>query len=442
MPIIVMLGLGLAVVVFFIMGISLIYKSQDELINQEVLPVRKKYDEVAKTLDATRTEEQDLKQKLDSLAVKLHETQGLLTHAKEAEKELVELKVLEQEDQEKIKRLSTQLEQLKQKADIQDQGTQEMTRALDTQKKDLHDTLMALRHKADEQAKGSLSVIERLIQQTRNFQEQVAHLSQRPDNDEFNALRTKNQSLQEEVEKLLTQIQAIDRKLRTDKETSGQDLAAAREKIAQLSGEGDQLKIMLRQITAKIDETKNQFLTVKETYENQLAESQSRLERAQEEKLSLERQSVSADQFNDLAAELYKVREEKAQLAASVDGQSAHFDEERAALLREISAHQEKIAELEKTISHRLSELPERGAVSWSERERQDVAAESRDPLHVASLLHDKRVLEQTLTELERTNQALVEREKMLFGELMKLKVKSLGLEKICAGMKGQLDQA
>jgi DNA repair exonuclease SbcCD ATPase subunit len=424
----IMIILGILVVLFFVIGIAFLFKSQGDAAGQEA---------ATKEMDVIRGQEEALKQQLEKMTVDLKETQGKLVKAQEAEEEVAYLRVMEKEEDEKIKKFDEQLVGLKKKAEEQASGACEVISHLEGQNNVLKENLSRLKGKADELAQGSLSAIEALKQQIKDLQEKSAQFSQRPDTDEFGRLKTENQALHTEVEKLFAQVRDFEQQLAAGKNTSGPELVQARDTIAQLSDEGNRLKATLAQMTAKIEGANAEFLTVKESYEQQLAETREALDHLTEEKNQLEKQTVSADQFNDLAAELYKVREERDRLGAESAKRIAQYEADIRVLRGAMDANQARMAELEMRLSSRQEELSKQEVFAGTAG--QSVGQGAADGVTVNALIQEKKILEQSLAQLRQANQNLIEQEKIIFAELARVKMKSLGLEKICEGMQERL---
>lgn len=434
---VIIFALGGLVVLSFVIGIAFLFKSQNDPSSPGDGSARRQPADDTKGLDAVLGQEAELKQQLEKMSGELKETQEKLAKAKEAEEEVAYLRVMEKEEDEKIKKLGSQIEELTVKAQEQAAGACEVIRRLEGEKTALTEQFGQLRGKADELSQGSLAAITALKQQIKDLEAKSGQGNQQPAA-EFDRIKNENQALHTEVEKLLAQVNGVGQQLPVGSEVSSGELSKARETIDQLSAESNRLKAILDPMTAKIAEVSQEFFKYKASYEKQLTETREAIDRLTEEKNQLERQTVSADEFNDMAAELYKVKEEKDRLSAESAARIAQYEADINNLRAQIDANQAKMTDLESRLVSGQVELSKHEVVAGVSDS--PAGASSADGATVRRLVQEKNALEKSLAELRQVNQELKEEEQMIYDELAKVKMKALGLEKMCEGMKERLE--
>jgi len=142
--------IALISVVFFVVGISLLFKSYRDIPSASKLVPDQDHARVTQELEKTRNESQQLKQQLDMLAVELDETRQNLQQSEQKGKAYDDLKAKESEYEDKIQQLQHDLNFLYSKADQQASRAVDALNELDVQKKHIQDDLASLDQKMQE----------------------------------------------------------------------------------------------------------------------------------------------------------------------------------------------------------------------------------------------------------------------------------------------------
>jgi len=307
----------------------------------------------------------------------------------------------EQEDQLKVQldSLAVTLEETKGQLDTAQKSEQELE-AIKVREQEGQAQLSKLEQdvgfvaaKADAQAQKAMEVINALMAKREELEGEVKSAENKIDPQDVAQLNTDNQQLKDRVDESLTKIRELESAL-TQTQEQAQDMAEKAktcqgQTVEELEGENKSLKEGLININSRIEEVEAEFQKGQTGQDQAVADVSGYLE------------------------ELTSTKEEIGKLRGEI-----------TALQGEKTGYEQKINDLESRPQG--SPTADSGGAS---------------SLGTAEILREKEDLENGIRQLKEVNRHLMEKEKKLSFELGRSRAQALGLEKICQGLKNDLDQ-
>ena len=233
----------------------------------------------------------------------------------------------------------------------------------------------------------------------------------------------KNHLLQEEATALQARLKELEEK---NKSLEGQ--ADASIQLKELEEKAKSYQQQLDVAKAKETEAQNELSAVKIRLEQEVKEAQ------------------------DMAEQLKS--EQQANIQKALDEQRGAFDQKEAGIAREIEKEfQQRLDDLTKTLQNlkaeqavfeaQNQELKESIEKLKKDNENNPAQSETLSQLQSEkeALAQEKKKLEDEFQNLKQSDQVLVEKTKLIQSELTKTRAQSIGLEKICANFKIQLEE-
>jgi len=242
--------------------------------------------------------------------------------------------------------------------------------------------------KADAQAQKAMEVINSLLAQKEELQGEVKKAENKIDPQDVAQLNTENQQLKDRVDESLAKIRDLESALTKTQEQAEKAKTQEGQTVQELAGENKALKEGLVNISTRIGEVEAEFQKGQAGQEKTVA--------------------AATGYIEDLAATKQEIDK---------------LHNEIAALQSEKTGYEQKISELESS--------------SLGSSSSGSAAAPAADTIEV---LREKEDLENGMRQLKDVNRHLMEKEKKLSFELGRSRAQALGLEKICQGLKNDLD--
>jgi chromosome segregation ATPase len=358
---------ALAVVILFVVGITLIYRGYAQTPDLENVIAKEEHTKVQEDLLKAKQDQEQLKVQLDSMAIRLEETKDKILESQKLKESLVTLTA-------------------------QDKELNEIVVSLKNEKQ-------VLFGKADSQAQGAVEVINSLLSENETLKKELERSENKVDPEDVAKLNTINQELREQLAQQMAKLKELQESLSKREGQTEEKLGQADETIQSLSSENQKLKGGLEEITKKIVTVEQEFLQAENAQRDtatQLSEAQNLLRDAQ----------ARMGQF-EKDAELLKLGKEEN--------------------IKQIAALQATLAQQQEYLSEKINPL----ATDPPDRQAPEIAKWQQE----------KTALEQSLNELRIVNNKLLEREKVLLFQLTKNRTQAMGLEKICAAYKEQIER-
>lgn len=253
--------------------------------------------------------------------------------------------------------------------------------------------------KADTQAQDAVEVINTLLAENEFLRDEVSRAENKVAPEDIARLNEVNLSLKEQIEEHLAKIKELEDVLAKGGDAAPPQDGQGEAVIRDLSQENERLKQGLKTLTAKIDEFEDAFQQARE--EEPAADASQAGE-------TLVRLKEASDQITRLEEEIQRLQEDKA-------------------------SNDKRIKELES-----VPPAPENNPQVASAPDSSGGGTLAPAP---EAWEKEKTVLEATLQQIQTANETLREREKILQLQLTKNRAKAMGLEKICASFKKELEQ-
>jgi hypothetical protein len=325
-------------VIFFVIGIALIYRGASISPDTEEVIPKKEFDSVSSELEVTRESEEKLKIQLDTIALELQHAQAIAEGAEKnrldgeqglrnqlqtavSELERAKVAILESEDirkdaealretnqkhQAMIAQLEANLGFLARKADEQAQKALEAITGLNTRKKDLESELTAQSNSADAEL-----LIQKLRTQNQAFQNGIIQITEKiilAEKETLDLQAEKNQKLQNAM-RLISALRQEADSFKNQAENP-QEAAFLKAELARINAESEEklaaahdnisaLQEEIRRLQTEIQENRHSYINL----QNQLRANQSAPEKAgnpafDQEKQDLEREFAELKETN------------------------------------------------------------------------------------------------------------------------------------------------
>jgi len=242
--------------------------------------------------------------------------------------------------------------------------------------------------KADSQAQKAIAVINALLAEKEELEAEVKKADSKIDPEDVAQLNTDNQQLKDRVQESLDKIKELESALVQAQEQAEKARTQEGQTVQDLENENQSLKEGLLQINSRIAEVEAEFQG------RQAGESQ-----------SVAQASAYLEELSSTKTEIESLRQEIAALQGDKD------------------RYEQKVRELET-------------------RPPVTVPGAGTPPADTARILREKEELENGIRQLKEVNRHLMEKEKKLSFELGRSRTQALGLQKICQGLKNDLEHS
>ena len=371
-------------IVFFLVGVSLIYKGIANSSDAESAVDHQEYEQVRSRFDVLQQEDQELKLRLDAMAVELEEAKARASEAEKFKKDADSFRQCDQQYRKKI---------------IQ-----------------LEECLHFLSREADQQAKKAIDVIQHLNSENKSFQAQAHKQLENFSAGDIDALKDEKASLERQLNENITRIAGLEDELKNTREKSELELRQAQAAIEDMERHNRAFQSGMTEITDKISSVEYEFERARREKEIQLQHARNLVDSLRREKESLIQQGGNADEISDLESEIDRIKAESEGRLSEAHQNAGRLEKEVKRLQMQIQENQGQVRELQ-------------GQIETDRRVISGAAGE------------DKEELERELTELRETNQFLRQKERLLSQELLRSQTQALGLEKICKEFKKQIER-
>jgi len=384
-------------VVFFVLGVALIYQGMRNAPDIDAFVAKNDFEEIKGKLELTEKEEEGLKLQLDSITLELNDAR---TKAEQAEHIQKDVDAMRQRDQ----HYQTAIQELEQ-------------------------SLNFISRKADEQAKKAIDAITALNSRNQmlesEIKERVAAGAQQGNID---ALMQEKQGLENQLNGNQSRIVELEGQLEGLKQQSQEELQAAQNLIAQLQTQNTRFESGITEITAKISVLEDELVKSRREKEEQLANAQKLIEELRRQKEQLEAEGTDPKAFAELEGQLNRLRSESESRLTEANQSVSRLQGEIDRLQQEIKDNQRQRDDLK-------CQLDESQQVRSA---MDDAALKSELPQQPS--IEEKTGLENELKDLREMNLFLKQKERLLSQELLKSQTQAMGLEKICQEFRKKME--
>lgn len=384
--------IALVAVICFVVGVAFLFNGFRNLPQADKIASREELDKSAEELKNTLADSAKLRSQLDSLVIQFEETKAKLSWAE------------------------TNVEALK---DLETQGSQTQERI-----SQLERDLSFLSGKADSQARESIDVITRLAAENEIMQRKIEQ-GTGTNSAELTALQDENEKIKIQLEGYSNKVKELEAQTSAEKQTAEQ-LAGVEKASAQLSAENEQLKKSLEDLQAKILASQAEAEKFRNEKATELANLQARI--AELESVSkaaaLAPPPPSADAVQAAEEELKRVRQQNEERIVAANAAITKLNSELDALNTQITQKDERIKKMSEELAAKI--------------DAQAVVPEPAKSADAENWSEEKKTLEKRLQELQKINQFLLNKEKVLTFKLAQSRAQASGFEKICEELKKQ----
>lgn len=392
------IALVLFVVICFVIGVSFLFRGFTNLPQADKIASREELNKANEELKVTRSDSIKLRSQLDELVIQFEETKGKLAWA---EKNVLDLQNLSVQGAKSLERIG-QLER----------------------------DLSFLSQKADSQARDSIDVITRLATENEVLQRKIEQGGTSTGPAELTAIQDENEKLKIQLEGYSNKVKELEAL------TAGQGQAA--EKLVdvgsastELAAENENLKKSLQELQDKIGSAQAEAEKFRAEQTVQLKALQATITKLETENKELKQGAAPAKEGAPAAAvppassseeELKRVRAQNEERILAANAALTKLNSELEILNAQIREKDERIKKLTEELL----------------ASKKEPAPPAPDAAQSAAWGTEKLELEKRLKDLQKVNQFLINKEKLLTFKLAQSRAQAQGLEKICEEYKYQ----
>jgi len=362
----------------FLIGIFLVYRGMAAAPDKDTGFDQADYDQVCAQYAALQQEEQELKIRLNSLAVELEASRAQSREAERFKREAEALRKGEDEAREKIRCL--------------EEGLQFLSR------------------KADQQAHRAIDAIQQLKSRRERLMEQLAVQKSTVSLEDFQRLQQQEAEIQEQLAEGRDRIVRLEKDLEAVRETADAELEVSRESAEGLRNENKVFAQGVQDILAKIFSVSQAFQRLRHEKTSQLQNARNLIDRLRRDCEEMSSRQDGTERQEELERELSRIKSENEGRLSEAHETISRIEGEMRVLQGELQESRQRGVVLQQ----KIDELP-----------KQD----------------RNEGLEKELNELRETNQFLRQKERLLSQELLRSQTQALGLEKICLELKKQTER-
>jgi chromosome segregation ATPase len=388
-------------VIFFVIGVSMIYRGMAESPEADAVVAKNEFELVKGKLDLAQKEEEGLKLQLDSMTVEL---QGAKTLAEGAEKVRKDVDFLRERDRQH----------------------QAMIHQLE-------ENLNFLARKADAQAKKAIDAIVELSQRNKTLESEIKDQLGKASDQDVDDLKKEKQSIEEKLQENIAKIEQLQHELESVQKKSDAELTDAAVTIEKLRLQNKAFEEGITKITGKISIVENEFSRAQMDKDQQLQNAMGLIEGLRKEQAALREQGRGPEDVAALESELNRIKAESEGRLAAAHQNIGRLQEEVGRLQGEIQENQRQRAQLQRQIDENSRMIAD-GDEALKKKEG---SVEEKERLWA----QEKQNMDQEFLELKEANQFLRQKERLLSQELLRSQTQALGLEKICQEFKKRIER-
>ncbi|MDP2654769.1 MAG: hypothetical protein Q8Q08_12185 [Candidatus Omnitrophota bacterium] len=483
-------------VVLLVCGIALLFKGYTQIPSAGTVVPLVEHEQLQKTLESAKSQEEQLKKQLDTITVQFQETQAQWQQAKKDQETLKSVQASETEAKVKVQELELKLDTVALNADRQVQEALSTVAGLQTENQALKSQVEqflgidpaaveqltkdneALKARVEEQSAKIIQLDKDLsaaresqsgLTEARTSLEDVTKENQKLKDDLAQALARVSeleqqvQSVNKENGERLTQatrtIEELQAELKTLQTRSTADHAAqgvSGEHVVQLKTQIAELQQQIEKDGVRIRQLEGELVVARQGAASeaarapqagasaQLREDVDRIRRTQDHELAQSALTIENLRFENQSL-MSKVKNAEFQIQqitmdlAQMRGRGQK--EETSAVLEQEMEVKRICGELKMQMDFMQKTIDELKAENRSLQDRQAKARAEAPPAPAVKISGDQRPLEEEVRKLKEFNARLLEKEKMIQSELTKSRAQAMGLQKMCEQFKVQLEK-
>ncbi|HSV43885.1 MAG TPA: hypothetical protein VLJ10_04955 [Candidatus Bathyarchaeia archaeon] len=384
-------------VVFFVLGVALIYQGMRNSPDIGEFVAKNDFEEIRGKLELTEKEDEGLKLQLDSMTMALHDAR---TQAEEADHIRKDVDALRQRDQ----HYQATIHELEQ-------------------------SLNFISRKADEQAKKAIDAITALNSRNQVLESEIKErLAVGSQQGNIETLKQEKEGLESQLKGNQSRIAELEGQLKGLTQQSQEELQAAQNLIAQLQTQNTRFESGITEITAKISMLEDELSKNRREKEEQLANAQKLIEDLRRQKQQLEDEGTDPKAFAELEGQLNRIRTESENRLTDANQSVARLQGEIDRLQGEIQDNQHQRDDLKRQLEEYQHARAAMDAVVLKDDAQQHEWGE------------EKRELENELKDLREMNLFLKQKERLLSQELLKSQTQAMGLDRICQEFRKKME--